>query len=114
MLWKQLDVCGTRGSRWKYVRVCQSFLRDMLVEAHLIGGNNGSFHFHQQWKLPSILVEASTNIHGSKATPSNFYHGSFLGSRLKMGKMWRVRSQSAKLLFSKVQKLCAQLWVSGR
>ena len=36
-----------------------------------------SFHFHRQWKLACISMEASTNFHGRKSTSTNF-HGNFL------------------------------------
>ena len=45
---KELEVCDTRGSRWKYVGVYGSswkLPRNRFVEA-AINGSNGSFHFH--------------------------------------------------------------------
>ena len=55
VLWKHLEVCGARASRWKYVGVYEILVswtlpRNIFVEA--IDGSNGSFHFHRQWKIP--------------------------------------------------------------
>ena len=75
VLWNQLGVCDTRGSRWKYVGVYGSswkLPRNRFVEA-AINGSNGSFHFHWQWKLQCTPMKASTNCHGSKNTSTNFH-----------------------------------------
>ena len=65
VFWKQLEVCDTRGSRWKYVGVygrSWELPRNIFVEA-AIDGSNGSFYFHRQWKLPCFSMEDSTNFH---------------------------------------------------
>ena len=75
VLRKQLELCATRGSRWKYVGVYGSswkLPRNRFVEA-AINGSNGSFHFHWQWKLQCTPMKASTNCHGSKNTSTNFH-----------------------------------------
>ena len=72
VLWKELEVCDTRGSRWKYVGVYRSswkLSRDMFVEA-AIDRSKGGFHFHRQWKPCCTSMEASTvetllHFHGS-------------------------------------------------
>ena len=82
VLCKQLEVGDTRGSRWKYGGVSRNswkLPRIIFVEA-VVDGSNGSFHFHRQWKIPCISVEASTNFHGSKSTSTNF-HGNFHGNK---------------------------------
>ena len=79
VLWKQLEVCNTRGSRWKYVGDYGSsskLPRNVFVEAD---GSNGSFHFHRQRELPCISMETCTNFHGSESTSTNF-HGNSHGS----------------------------------
>ena len=102
VLWKQMEVCNTRGNRWWYVGVYGSSWKlphNVFVEA-AIDGNNGSFRFHRPWKIPSISIKASIKFHGSKSTSTNFHenfhgskstsidfhgsvHGSFHGSRSK-------------------------------
>ena len=76
--WKQLEVCDTRGSIWKYIEVYGSLwklLPTMVVEA-AIDGSNGHLHFHHRRKVPSASMEASNNFHGTKCTSINFFHGS--------------------------------------
>ena len=83
VLWKQLEVCGTRGSRWKYTGVYRSswkLPRNIFVEV-AIDGRNGSFHLHRQWKLPCTSMEASTNFHGRDSTSTNF-QGNFHWSNI--------------------------------
>ena len=74
VLWKQLEVCDTRGSRWNYTGVywfSWKLLRNKFVKA-AIDGTIESFHFHRQWKRPCISTEASTNFHGRKSNSTNF------------------------------------------
>ena len=81
-LWEQLEVCDTRGGRRKNVRVSGSswkLPRTTFVEATIVRSNE-RFHFHRQWKVPCISMEASTNFHRSKSTCTNF-HGSFHGNK---------------------------------
>ena len=80
--WKQLEVCDTRGSRWKYVGIYGSSWQlppHMVVEA-AVDGSNESFHLLRQWKLISTSMEASTKFHRSKPT-SIYFHGRFNGSK---------------------------------
>ena len=82
VLWKQLEVCDTRGSRWRYTGVYRSswkLPRNIFVEA-AIHGSNGIFHFYWQRKHPCISILASTNFHASKSTSTKF-HGSFHGNK---------------------------------
>ena len=75
VLWKQLEICDTRESRWKYVGVhgiSWKLPRNIFVEA-AIHGSNGRFHFHRHWNLPCTPMEASTNFHESKPTSTNFH-----------------------------------------
>ena len=67
VLWKQLEVCDTRGSRWKYVGAYGSSLklpRNIFVEAALMEAmeaststDRGKFHVIP-WKLPPTYMEA--------------------------------------------------------
>ena len=66
VLWKELEVCDTRGSRWKYVGVYRrhwKLPRNPLVEAAI----DRSFHFRRQWKLYAFsrklpLTSAQVNL----------------------------------------------------
>ena len=80
VMWKQLEVCDIRASRWKYLGVCGSswkLPRNIFVQS-AIDGSNGSFYFHRQGKVPCVSVEASTNFHGPESTSTNL-HGNFHG-----------------------------------
>ena len=80
VLWNQLEVCSTRGSRCKYVGVHGSswqLPRNKFMEA-TIDVSSGSFQFHRPWKLPYISMEASINFHGSKPKSTDF-HGNVHG-----------------------------------
>ena len=61
ILWKQLEVCDTRGSR--YIEIGRDVwkLKQAFAECvRVTDGSNASFHFHRQWKIPCISMEAST------------------------------------------------------
>ena len=82
VLWKELEVCDIRGNGWNYVGEYGSswkLPRNIFMEA-AIDGSNRTFHFHRQWKLPCISMEASTNFRGGKSTSINF-HVNFDGSK---------------------------------
>ena len=75
VLWKQLEVCDTRGSRWKYVGAYGSSLklpRNIFVEAAIDGSSgaststdSGNSHVLPR-KLPLTLM-------GSKSNSINFH-----------------------------------------
>ena len=88
ILWKQLEVCDTSASRWKYIGVYGSSWKltpDVVVRV-AIDGRNGRFHFPRQWKLLFTSVESTTTFHGSTSTSIYFQRtsvevfGSFHGS----------------------------------
>ena len=59
ILWKQLEVCYTRESRWKYLGVYVSswkLPRNIFVEASI--DDSGKFHVFP-WKLPLTSTEAN-------------------------------------------------------
>ena len=61
VFWKQVEVCDTRESRWKYVGVYESSWKlplNILVE-DAIDGSNGSFRIHRQHNIPCTCMEAS-------------------------------------------------------
>ena len=72
--WKFAMLVEVGESMWGYMEAHESF-HGIFVEP-AIDRSNGSFHFHRQWSLPCIFMEASTNAHGSKSTSTNF-HGNF-------------------------------------
>ena len=68
VLWKQLEVCDTRGSRWKYARVCGSsgkLPRNIFVEA-VTDRRSGSCRDRSKLTSMDVSMEVGGNFHGSR------------------------------------------------